>query len=90
MEMSGNVWERTVTVGNVTGRLFTATTGDGILDSTGNADVGFWPGSNAIGAGYRGGIWAATTVALRTSTRSNAASVYGGVRYNGCGFRGVR
>ena len=59
MEMSGNVWERAVTVGNAQGRSFVGSHGNGLLDAnglpTGNTD---WPSfSTAIGAGQRGGSW---------------------------------
>jgi hypothetical protein len=46
MEMSGNVWERPVTLGNVAGRSFTGLHGDGILNASGDATVNFWPGIN--------------------------------------------
>jgi formylglycine-generating enzyme required for sulfatase activity len=46
MEMSGNVWERTVTVGNGAGRSYTGAHGDGNLFNDGSANVDFWPGIN--------------------------------------------
>ena len=56
MEMSGNLWERPVTVGNTTsgteigGREFTGTHGDGTLTTltsyVGNATNSDWPGYN--------------------------------------------
>lgn len=46
MEMSGNLWERTVTVGNTAGRSFTGLHGDGRPDTMGDANVDFWPGIN--------------------------------------------
>ena len=61
MELSGNLWERPVTIGNVGGRLFTGTLGDGSLSAAGNATNGDWPGINAgevtgaSGSGFRGG-----------------------------------
>ena len=61
MEMSGNVWEPTVTVGNNQGRSFTGIHGDGSLSVNGNANVANWPGLNGggevtghLGAGVRG------------------------------------
>ncbi len=39
MEMTGNVDERPVTAGNVTGRSFTGKNGNGLIDADGNADV---------------------------------------------------
>lgn len=46
MELSGNVWENAVNVGSVSGRSFTGLHGNGALNSSGHADVDFWPGIN--------------------------------------------
>jgi formylglycine-generating enzyme required for sulfatase activity len=46
MEMSGNLWERPVTVGNVAGRSFNGLHGDGTLNKNGEATVDYWPGIN--------------------------------------------
>jgi hypothetical protein len=46
MEMSGNQWERPVTVGDAAGRSFTGLHGDGALNSLGQATVDYWPGIN--------------------------------------------
>ena len=60
MELSGNVWERAVTVGNATGRAFIGSHGTGVLSvsgtasSNGNAINTDWPGytvTNWNGAG---------------------------------------
>lgn len=75
MEMSGNVAERLVTVGNSTGRAFTGTHGNGVLDATGNADATTWPSTDGVGAGIRGGSWtswASPPAFLRVSDRDNA------------------
>ena len=50
LELTGNLWERAVTVGNVEGRAFTWMHGDGALDAGGNASVAFWPGADGVGA----------------------------------------
>ena len=89
MEMSGNLWERPVTVGNATGRLFTGTHGDGVLDSSGNPTADLWPGTSASGAGFRGGNWVSSTDFLRSSGRICAAYV-GGIRFLDFGFRAAR
>ncbi|MCX6162350.1 MAG: SUMF1/EgtB/PvdO family nonheme iron enzyme [Ignavibacteriae bacterium] len=88
MEMSGNLWERPVTVGNSTGRAFTGTHGNGLLDATGNANVSTWPAMNALGAGIRGGCWGGSS-ALQVSSRNNATGIYNGPDLN-IGGRGVR
>jgi formylglycine-generating enzyme required for sulfatase activity len=74
MEMSGNVWERLVTVGNATGRAFTGAHGDGALTGAGNANVLAWPGTDGEGAGIRGGFWNGDTGKLQVSNRWNAAT----------------
>jgi len=46
MEMSGNLWERAVTIGNAAGRSYTGLHGNGTLFRDGTANVDFWPGIN--------------------------------------------
>ena len=89
MEMSGNVFERSVTVGNTTGRSFTGTHGDGALDNTGAANATTWPGMDAIGVGFRGGDWHFGYSRLHVSDRYNSTTIQStnGV---GSGGRGVR
>ena len=90
MEMSGNLFERPVTIGNATGRLFTGTHGDGVLTSSGEADAGTWPpGATAVGAGFRGGAWSHASTFLRVSDRFLAASSDSDRVFNR-GFRVVR
>jgi len=55
MELSGNLWERCITIGNPNGRNFVGINGDGILDDLGNANVGSWPINQNPGSGFRGG-----------------------------------
>ncbi len=92
MELSGNLWEKVVTVGNGTGRAFTGSHGDGSLSTNGNATNSDWPGyvttevTGATGAGFRGGAWSRTASELRLSDRTFAARAdaartnYAGVR----------
>ncbi len=98
MEMSGNLWERTITVGNTSGRAFTHTHGDGVLSmvmvpgllNIGDANTATWPDNTADGSGFRGGAWyfpdpQAATVSYRiyaTSGQPLAGFNFGG--------RGVR
>lgn len=49
MEMSGNLSEVTVSIGNVAGRSYTGMHGDGNLFRDGSANVDFWPGINGNG-----------------------------------------
>lgn len=95
MEMSGNVFERTVSIGETTqGRSYTGIHGNGLLSSTGNADCTLWPGrsggeiSSAIGSGIRGGAWSTFTNALGISSRNFHLNT--AVRFNNRGMRGVR
>ncbi len=88
MEMSGNLWERPVTIDNTTGRAFTGTHGDGVLTSSGEADVSTWP-PGAIGTGLRGGAWDFGSSGLRVSDRILAATALL-PRTNDGGFRAVR
>lgn len=53
MEMSGNVSEQLIWVGNSTGRSFTGAHGDGTLDANGDANVTGWPGTDGLGTGHR-------------------------------------
>jgi formylglycine-generating enzyme required for sulfatase activity len=95
VDLSGNVREQVVTLGNAKGRLFEGSHGAGTLDIP--AD---WPaisGSDlGIGAGYRGGFFGDLPAPLRTSDRSRAvfkdreASFSREARSEANGWRGVR
>ncbi len=89
MEMSGNLWERPVTMGNSNGRAFTGTHGNGALDETGNADASLWPGANATGIGLRGGDWYDDGNYLQVSDRAYADAGWD-FRWYSIGGRGVR
>ncbi|MBK8871738.1 MAG: SUMF1/EgtB/PvdO family nonheme iron enzyme [Elusimicrobia bacterium] len=89
MELSGNLYERSVTIGHATGRLFTGLMGDGVLTTTGDANVSLWPGTTATGAGFRGGRWDNAAVYARASDRHYAAIVDAG-RIHDYGWRAVR
>ena len=77
MELSGNLWERPVSVMSsqtgTTVSAFDGSNGDGSLSSTGFATNSNWPGTNAQGAGYRGGHWNNDATVARVSDRGNAA-----------------
>lgn len=89
MELSGNLWEKLVTVGHSTGRAFTGVHGDGVLDGIGDADVANWPGTDAVGSGVRGGSWNNANTDVRVSERGNAAFVTAS-RNSAHGGRGAR
>lgn len=72
MDMTGNVWEVPVGVGNPAGRSFTGLHGNGALNATGFANVDNWPGANG------NANW----------NVSNAGSNAGSTQAAGLGFRG--
>lgn len=77
MELSGNLWERTITIGSNDGRAFTGANGDGVLDATGNANTTNWPSNTtASGAGFRGGNWRESANLTRVSDRYHANTIY--------------
>ncbi len=95
MELSGNLWERAVTVGNATGRAFTGLHGNGALSTNGHANETAWPGltsgevTGATGSGFRGGSWHSSAAIMRVSDRNVAAVTHTG-RFRDYGFRAVR
>jgi len=97
MELSGNLCEQPVTVGNATGRAFTGVHGNGILSANGHANETAWPGltgnpgevTDATGSGFRGGSWGGGYQQFQTSTR-NLAAYRDPFRRGDNGFRGVR
>ena len=104
MELSGNLKERAVTVGNSVGINFQGTHGDGVVTTTtgyeGNATNSDWPGTDVVagrgvtgadGSGYRGGAWddAAGAARLKISDRQDAANASTSAS-NNSGGRGVR
>ncbi len=87
LELSGNIEELCVTVGNTTGRSFTGAHGDGNLDANGEANVTNW---SAAGVGVRGGSFNEPAASLRVSDRTNAAYIPNTTRSAAQGGRGVR
>jgi hypothetical protein len=89
-DLSGNVWERAVTVGNPEGRSFLGGIhGDGNLAANGDANQANWPAASAAGSGFNGGGWYVGGSNARISDR-----YYGGLgdsaRFDDCGGRGIR
>ena len=89
LDLSGNVEERTVSLGLDSGRVFTGAHGNGALAASGNADVTAWPTFTANGAGFRGGAWNTVLARLRSSDRMRT-NVTDATRAAGYGFRGLR
>jgi formylglycine-generating enzyme required for sulfatase activity len=89
MELGGSLWGRVVSCGNSAGRAFDGKHGDGVLDANGNANTANWPGTNASGAGLRGGYWLDIAVFLRTSDRTYSATTNAN-RHFGLGGRGAK
>jgi formylglycine-generating enzyme required for sulfatase activity len=92
LELSGNLVENCVTV-NQKGLQFDGRTGNGELNTNGDADVENWPGKDGEGAGYRGGGWLS---GIQAEFRDLAISdrFYAGLKPNlrrtTSGGRGVR
>lgn len=89
MELSGNLNERVITIGNANGRMFTGLHGDGMVGVNGTYNVNAWPATDSNGAGYRGGNWSNGAASIRLSARNIAAQVSPGRGQNETG-RGVR
>jgi len=98
LDMSGNAWERAVTIGHVSGRAFTGVHGNGGLTADGHADTTNWPGmlggevTEADGVGFRGGAWNAVAATyLPVSDRAVADAPTYKTRVNSAyGWRAVR
>lgn len=90
MEMSGNLIERAITIGNSEGRAFTQIHGAGEVDANGRASVTTWPSATtAVGTGLRGGGWISASSTLHISDRSVASSAQT-ARDSSYGGRGAR
>ena len=74
MELSGSLFELTVTSQNIAGRSYTGKLGDGLLTDAGNANENFWPGVNGT-----------TGVAVTPGAYTTGAGVIsdGGIKYRG-------
>jgi formylglycine-generating enzyme required for sulfatase activity len=97
MDMSGNLWERIVTVGGPFGRNFIPNHGDGSISPVGLHNVVGWPAGNQAAYGIKGCAYVSgsgangTRVARCTvSARRNAASNRDRGDHDYALFRGVR
>jgi len=87
MELSGNLYERCVTVGTPQGRAFIPNHGDGSLTLSGSADVLGWPGVGH--SAYRGGAYPNGAHLLIVGNRSDGQN-NADISNTRVGFRGVR
>ncbi len=88
MELSGNVYERVISIGHPKGRAFTGQHGNGSLTTNGEADVANWV-IDGPGGGYLGGSFINGQNFIRVADRYDAAST-GDFVNNRIGFRAVR
>ncbi len=97
LDMSGNCWERTVTVAELDGGLptnagsFSADdNGDGLLDANGNHDAPTWPNATDVrGSNFRGGNWSRPALWAAVSDRQYGGQAIAG-RTSHRGIRGAR
>ena len=100
MEMSGNLWEATISTRTIQGRGFVGNVGDGqvsVSPNAGYADQASWPNTQASlisitsapGKSIRGASWNEPSNLLRVSDRSQC-NLNSGQRLNEYGGRGVR
>jgi len=90
MELSGNLWERCVTVGAAHGLAFAASLGSGMVNSaSGNATNADWYVADASGSGFRGGSWYSANTTVRVADRTKGATADPN-RFSYYGWRGVR
>jgi len=95
MELSGNAFERCVTLGNAVARNFDGSHGDGLLSTDGFADSPNWPGQSGgivqtgAGSGHRGGAATYFRESCQVSSRYYAA-YSDNYRNSAFGFRAVR
>jgi formylglycine-generating enzyme required for sulfatase activity len=97
MELSGNLWERIVTVGTPAGRSFIGQHGDGTLSTDGSHNVSGWPAGSEEAFGIKGcayvsggGSNANRILRCSVSARRNAAGNRNRGDHDYALFRGVR
>ncbi|MEW4922499.1 SUMF1/EgtB/PvdO family nonheme iron enzyme [Algibacter sp. 2305UL17-15] len=90
MELSGNIWESIISIGNPAGRNYTGLHGNGSITANGSANVANWPSSGTgLGIGLRGAGYSNPSIDLRISSRRLANFSYT-VAFSDVGLRGCR
>lgn len=89
LQLSGNLWEFAVSMGNPAGRAFNGCHGDGTLTPGGEANVNTWPDKIGEGLGFRGGAWYPGIERAKIAHRHYGAESYF-LRSHDAGIRGVR
>ncbi|MDF1694669.1 MAG: hypothetical protein P1U56_02505 [Saprospiraceae bacterium] len=90
MELSGNLYERVISVGSPINRAYTGNHGDGELLSSGNHNVLDWPAVGSEGAtAYRGGCWINTLALCQVADRTSA-TILSSITNSRIGARGGR
>ena len=89
MNLSDNVYERVITVGNPEGRAFTGANGDGELTATGEHNTTNWPDFYAKGTGMKGADWCSgihhtSAVSHRYNVTTNSYIRTGNAGYRAC------
>ena len=91
LEMSGNLGEPCVSIGNQYGRVFSYRNGDGKLSIDGFVDESNWPLRDGRGAGIKGGNLGWEMHEMRVSERLDATmDIDSDHRHMPIGFRAVR
>lgn len=90
LDLSGNVWERTVPVSHATGRAYTAIHGDGALTSAGASNVTNWPTYATPTVALRGGSYTTNTIPGSMISDRSQSFFTQTTRTNNVGGRGAR
>ncbi len=90
MELSGNVYERCISIGIPQGRTFDGSHGDGVLGTSGEGNVPNWPLPTGEGISYRGGGFPNGMAFLRVSDRYDGGLILASNANSRLGLRGVR
>jgi formylglycine-generating enzyme required for sulfatase activity len=91
LELTGNLWERTVNVGRADAQGYTGRHGDGTLNGAGAADVSNWPSTGIEGSNWKGGAYNGPDPEQAVSDRQVPIGDSFSIGRNAIsGFRGVR